>query len=128
MKRLKKEDRAGLYITVIVHLTVIIILLASQLSLSLRKEESFLLDFSRQETLEKLEQELESFKQVRAGNNVDQIKTAMESFSKSTYDVFGKIYQQQSAQGGNPGDAGFNPNGGANVNDDGTVDSEFTDN
>lgn len=58
MKRLKKEDRAGLYITVIVHLTVIIILLASQLSLSLRKEESFLLDFSRQETLEKLEQEL----------------------------------------------------------------------
>lgn len=58
MKRLKKEDRAGLYITVIVHLMVIIILLASQLSLSLRKEESFLLDFSRQETLEKLEQEL----------------------------------------------------------------------
>ena len=58
MKRLKTEDRAGLYITVIVHLTVIIILLASQLSLSLRKEESFLLDFSRQETLEKLEQEL----------------------------------------------------------------------
>jgi TonB family protein len=58
VKRLKKEDRAGLYITVIVHLTVIIILLASQLSLSLRKEESFLLDFSRQETLEKLEQEL----------------------------------------------------------------------
>ena len=58
MKRLKKEDRAGLYITVIVHLTVIIILLASQLSLSLRKEESFLLDFTRQETIERLEKEL----------------------------------------------------------------------
>ena len=58
MKRLKKEDRAGLDITVIVHLTVIIIVLASQLSLSLRKEESFLLDFTRQETIERLEKEL----------------------------------------------------------------------
>ena len=58
MKRLKKEDRAGLYITVIIHLTVIIILLASQLDATLRKEESFLLDFSRQETIEKLEKEL----------------------------------------------------------------------
>ena len=58
MKRLKKEDRAGLYITVIVHLAVIIVLLASQLSVSLRKEESFLLDFSKQETIEKLEKEL----------------------------------------------------------------------
>jgi len=58
VKRLKKEDRAGLYITVIVHLTVIIILLASQLSMTLRKEESFLLDFSKQETIEKLEKEL----------------------------------------------------------------------
>ncbi len=77
----------------------------------------------------KLESELESFKQVRQGNDVEQIKSAMESFSKATYDVFGKVYQQQNAQNaGNPGDAGFNPNGGANVNDDGTVDSEFTDN
>jgi TonB family protein len=58
VKRLKKEDRAGLYITVIVHLTVIILLLASQLSMTLRKEESFLLDFSKQETIEKLEKEL----------------------------------------------------------------------
>ena len=57
MKRLKKEDRAGLYITVIVHLTVIIVLLASQLSLALRKEDSFVLDFTRQETIEKLEKE-----------------------------------------------------------------------
>ena len=60
---------------------------------------------------------------------MEQIKSAMESFSKATYDVFGKVYQQQNAQGagaaGNPGANGGN--GGANVNDDGTVDSEFTD-
>ena len=73
----------------------------------------------------KLESELENFKKVREGGNVDEIKPAMESFSKSTYDVFGKVYQQQAAQGNPQGEA--NPNGGANVNDDGTVDSEFTD-
>ena len=58
MKRLDKEDKAGLYITVIVHLTVIIILLASQLSIQLQKENSFVLDFTKQESLEKLKQEL----------------------------------------------------------------------
>ena len=46
----------------------------------------------------------------------------MESFSKATYDVFGKIYQQQSAQQGDP-----NAQGGSGVNDDGTVYAECTD-
>ena len=76
----------------------------------------------------KLESELESFKQTRQSNDVEQIKSAMESFSKATYDVFGKVYQQQNAQNGGAGDPGAGFNGGANVNDDGTVDSEFTDN
>lgn len=58
MKKLHKEDRAGLYITVIVHLTVIIILLASQLSIQLQKENSFVLDFTKQENVEKFKQEL----------------------------------------------------------------------
>ncbi|MDO5442688.1 MAG: energy transducer TonB [Bacteroidia bacterium] len=58
MKRLNKEDKAGVYITVIVHLTVIIVLLASQLSISLQKENSFVLDFSKQENVEKLKKEL----------------------------------------------------------------------
>ena len=75
----------------------------------------------------KLESELSSFKQTRAGNDVEQIKSAMESFSKQTMDIFGKVYQQAGAQG-NPTDAGFNPNAGdSGVNDDGTVNSEFTD-
>lgn len=58
MKRLNKDDKAGLYITVIFHLTVIIILLASQLSLSIQKENSFVLDFTKQEQIERLQQEL----------------------------------------------------------------------
>jgi len=78
----------------------------------------------------RLESELNSFKQVRQGNNADEIKTAMETFSKATYEIFGKMYQQANPNGGAGYDpnAGQNPgNGGANVNDDGTVESEFTD-
>ena len=79
----------------------------------------------------KLESELNTFKQVRQGNNVDEIKNAMETFSKATYEVFGKMYQQANPNGGANGQ-GFDPNagqnpGGPNVHDDGTVESEFTD-
>lgn len=51
------EDRAGLYITVIFHLLVIIVLLASQISSALRKGESFLIDFSKQEIIEEKNKE-----------------------------------------------------------------------
>lgn len=64
MKRLQKEDKAGLYITVIVHLTVIIVLLATQLNFSLRRENSFVLDFTKAEQLEKLQQQLEFKQQI----------------------------------------------------------------
>ena len=69
-----------------------------------------------------LESELAEFKKVREGDNPEAIKSAMEAFSKKTYEVFGKIYQQQ-AQQAQPQDG----QGGANVNDDGTVESSFTD-
>lgn len=58
MKKLDDGDRAGLYITVIFHLTVIIVLLASQLGYSIQREDSFVLDFTKQETIEKLQKEL----------------------------------------------------------------------
>ena len=51
------EDRAGLYITVIFHLLVIIVLLASQISSALRRGESFLIDFSKQEIIEEKKKE-----------------------------------------------------------------------
>jgi len=57
MRSLKSEDKAGLYITVIVHLTVIIILLVSQIVPALKKDNSFVIDFSREEAIEKLEEE-----------------------------------------------------------------------
>ena len=57
-KRRSAEDKAGFYITVIFHLTVIIILLACQIDKNIRREESFVLDFSREEEIErKLEEQ-----------------------------------------------------------------------
>ena len=56
-----KADRPGLYITVIFHLAVIIVLLVYQIDSTLRKEESFVLDFSKQEEVERQQKE-EAFK------------------------------------------------------------------
>lgn len=58
MKRLPKEDKAGLYITIIVHLVVIVVLLACQLGTTLSRENTFVLDFTKAEELERLEKEL----------------------------------------------------------------------
>ena len=57
-----KESRAGLYITVIFHLTVIIFLLLYQIDATVRREESFVLDFSKQEEIERIEKE-EAFRE-----------------------------------------------------------------
>ncbi len=73
-----------------------------------------------------LESELEAFKKTRATDDAAQIKPAMEQFSQKTYEIFGKVYQAQAAQQQAGGDNPNPGNGGANVNDDGTVDAEFT--
>ena len=62
MSRFNKEDKAGLYITVIFHLAVLIVLLATQLGFSIAKENSFVLDFTKQEKAEKTQKE-EVFKE-----------------------------------------------------------------
>ena len=70
----------------------------------------------------KLNDELAAFKKVREGNNPDEIKTAMDSFTQSTYEIFGKVYaaaqQQAGAQGGDAG-----AQGGAHS--DGHVDADY---
>ena len=53
MKKLSSEDKAGIYITVIVHLTVLIVFLLLQIGRAVKKENSFVIDFSREEALEK---------------------------------------------------------------------------
>ena len=60
----RKENRIGLYSTIIFHLVVLIILLVYSLGASVRKESSFILDFTQQEKQEliKQQEELKEFK------------------------------------------------------------------
>lgn len=60
---MKKENRAGIYTTVILHLAVLIILLGTSLGFSIQSENSFVLDFSKLEELERLQAEVDRLKQ-----------------------------------------------------------------
>ena len=57
--KLSADQKAGLYITAIVHLAVIIVLLVAQIGYQVRKENTFVLDFTKQEEKEKVEREEE---------------------------------------------------------------------
>lgn len=57
--KISTEDKSGLYLTVILHLGVLIVLLIAQISSTLRGESSYLLDFSAIEEQEQEEQETE---------------------------------------------------------------------
>ncbi|MBQ9659923.1 MAG: energy transducer TonB [Bacteroidales bacterium] len=64
MRRLSKEDKAGIYTTVIVHLAVVIVLLLAGLDYSIRQESSFVLDFSKLEELERQQEEAEKLQEA----------------------------------------------------------------
>lgn len=57
MHKLPQEDKVGLIVTVIAHLAVIIVFLVIQIGREWSKESSFVLDFTKQELLEKQQQE-----------------------------------------------------------------------
>ena len=70
--------------------------------------------------------EVENVKNALAGTDAEAIKAATEKLTEVSYDVFGKVYQQQGAQPG--ADAGFNAgsaNGSANTGNDGAVDADY---
>jgi len=81
---LKLENKAGLYLTIAVHLLAIIILLATRIGALLSEETSFVLDFSKQEQIEK-QQEEERFKEevskelddMIAGRRPDKIRNVV---------------------------------------------------
>ena len=79
MSLFSKDDRAGLYITVIFHLTVIIVLLLYSIDSTIRREESFVLDFSKQEEIERKEKE-EVFKED-ISRKLDEMIAAAQSSS-----------------------------------------------
>ena len=76
--KLRKENKAGLYITVIFHLTVIIVLLAVGIDNSLKPETSFVLDFSKQEEIERQQRE-EIFKEDISKKLDDMIRAAQDA-------------------------------------------------
>jgi len=57
--KLTPDQKAGLYITAIVHLAVIIVLLVCQIGYSVQRENTFVLDFTKQEEKEAEEQKQE---------------------------------------------------------------------
>ena len=79
--------------------------------------------------------EVENVKSALNGSDSEAIKAATEKLTEVSYEVFGKIYQQQAQQNG--GAAGFDPNAGAagsgnyggsncsNGNVDGVVDADY---
>ena len=79
--------------------------------------------------------EVENVRSALNGSDSEAIKAATEKLTEVSYEVFGKIYQQQAQQNG--GAAGFDPNAGAagsgnnggsnssNGNDDGVVDADY---
>ena len=76
--KLRKENKAGLYITVIFHLTVIIVLLAVGIDNSLKPETSFVMDFSKQEEIERQQRE-EIFKEDISRKLDDMIRAAQDA-------------------------------------------------
>lgn len=54
---LTRDDKAGLYLTVIFHLVILIILLLTQIGFSLKREDLFVIDFSHDEKKELTEVE-----------------------------------------------------------------------
>lgn len=66
MKKLTPDQRAGLYITVSIHLAVIIVLLAARISLEVQRENSFVLDFTAQEEVERLRERIRMQERVEA--------------------------------------------------------------
>ena len=64
--KLTPDQRAGLYITVSIHLAVIIVLLAVRIGAEVKRENSFVLDFTAQEAAEKLQERIRMQQRVEA--------------------------------------------------------------
>ena len=67
---------------------------------------------------DKINAEIAELKKAVESNDTDKIKAGTDSLTKVSYDVFGKIYQQQGAQGQNPG-------AGASSSNDDVADADY---
>jgi len=71
----------------------------------------------------RIEADLEELKKVKDGDDIAAIKAATDKLTQTSYDVFGKVYQQTQGQAGPQGGADQGPTGGSN---DGAVDADYT--
>ena len=75
--QLNPDQKAGLYITVSVHLAVIIVLLAVRIGYEVKRENSFVLDFTQQEEKERQEQAAEL--QEKAAEDLERLLAAAQA-------------------------------------------------
>ena len=54
-----------------------------------------------------LNDEIGNVRSALNGSDIETIKTATETLRQKSYEVFGKVYQQEAPQGGQPGGPGF---------------------
>ena len=73
----------------------------------------------------KIEAEMNNLKQARGNNNVDEIKAAEEKLTQVSYEVFGKVYQQQAAQSQQADAQPGADAGNAGASNDGTVETDY---
>ena len=73
----------------------------------------------------RIESEIESVKQALNGTDSAAIKAASEKLTEVSYEVFGKIYQQASQQGGAGFDPGAQQDNAGPAHDDNVVDAEY---
>ncbi len=73
---LKKDKKAGLYLTIAVHLMVLIVLLSARIGFELKEEISFVLDFTKQDQIEK-DQEKARLKE-EVSNELDRLLSGEE--------------------------------------------------
>ena len=85
----KKASRVGLYSTISFHLIVLIVLLIISISEIAGSETSFVLDFTKQEELEKLEREIEQ-KEIISKNLDDIISTRHSEIRNVAVDASGE--------------------------------------
>ena len=84
MRKPDEGDKAGLYITVIFHLGLLIILLVCQIGSAIRKGDTFVIDFSKQEAKEQVQKEMNLKEEV--AEKINQMLEYVSSlFSRTAY-------------------------------------------
>ena len=73
--RLSPDQKAGIYITVSIHLAVIIVLLAVRIGYEVQHENSFVLDFTQQEEQERIQEEKQLQEEV--ADQLERLLSAM---------------------------------------------------